>query len=217
MLAKKDIEAIRNELSRYDEVREQVLSLSRETVRLAGSAILEIHRGDLGGAEGTIRRVEVALEKVQKLCQDFPEFKTSPGVVVAFQEYVEAATLRAFVERYRIPSLADVGGEPRSYMLGMLDAIGEFRRMSLNSLRKGKVDFAEKTLGVMEGIYEDLQSLDHTSIIPTFRVKMDAARRIIEATRGDVVTEVRRYSLEQALDRLGKRVGAIGRARKQHC
>jgi hypothetical protein len=35
---------------------------------------------------------------------------------------------------------------------------------------------------------------------------MDAARRIIETTRGDVVTEVRRFSLEQALDRLGKKI-----------
>ena len=99
-------------------------------------------------------------------------------------------------------------------MLGLLDVIGEFRRMSLNGLRKGDVPLAEKTLSVMEGIYEDLQSLDHTSIIPTFRVKMDAARRIIEATRGDVVTEARRLSLEQALDRMAKKVSST-KARRQ--
>ena len=99
-------------------------------------------------------------------------------------------------------------------MLGLLDVVGEFRRMCLNGLRKGDVGLAERTLVVMEGIYEDLQSLDHTSIIPTFRVKMDAARRIIEATRGDVVTEARRLSLEQALDRLGKKIEA-GRVRRK--
>ncbi len=208
------METIRNDLSQYDEVREQILSLSREAVRLAGSSILAIHRGDLREADTTIHRVTETLDKVRKLCQDFSDFGTSPGVVVAFQEFVEASTLRAFVEGFRIPSLTDMGGDSRSYMLGMLDAIGEFRRMSLNSLRKGKVELAEKTLGVMEGIYEDLQSLDHTSIIPTFRVKMDAARRIIEATRGDVVTEVRRFSLEQALERLGRRLGPTGRSRK---
>ncbi len=206
MLAKKDLELIRSELSRYDEVREQILSLSREAVRLSGSSILEIHRGDLKEADGTIHRVGETLGRVRKLCQDFSEFKTSPGVVVAFQEFVEATALRSIIGGSKIPSLSDVGGDSRSYMLGLLDAIGEFRRMSLNSLRRGKVELAEKTLGVMEGIYEDLQSLDHTSIIPTFRVKMDAARRIIEATRGDVVTEARRYSLELALDRLGNKL-----------
>ncbi len=214
MIGKRDLENIRADLSRYDEVREQILSLSREAVRLAGSSILEIHRGDLKGASGTIRRAEETLERVRKLCADFSEFRTSPGVVVAFQEFVEASTLWSFVDGGRIPSLADAGVDWRSYMLGLLDVIGEFRRMSLNGLRKGDVGLAEKTLVVMEGIYEDLQGLDHTSIIPTFRVKMDAARRIIESTRGDVVTEARRLSLEQALDRMGKKIDGSRTHRK---
>src|SRR5438552_103656 len=62
--------------------------------------------------------------------------------------------------------------------------------------------------GAMEGVDDDLQTLEHTSIIPTFRVKMDADRGIIESTRGDVVTEVRRFALEQSLDRLEKRLSA---------
>ena len=73
-------------------------------------------------------------------------------------------------------------------------------------LFRSDVGKAEKLLDAMEGVYDDLQTLEHTSIVPTFRVKMDAARRIIETTRGDVVTEVRRFSLEQALDRLGKKI-----------
>ena len=76
--------------------------------------------------------------------------------------------------------------------------------------RRGGIEEAcvtwSRALDAMEGVYDDLQTLEHTSIVPTFRVKMDAARRIIETTRGDVVTEVRRFSLEQALDRLGKKI-----------
>ena len=209
------METIRDDLSRYDGAREQVLALSREAVRMSGSSILEIHRGDLKEARSTLQRVGETLAKISGLCNDFSEFRTSTSVVVAFQEFVEASTLLRFVDAGRIPSLKEAGGDPRSYMLGLLDAVGEFRRMSLNSLRKGKVEVAENLLGVMEGIYEDLQSLNHTSIIPTFRVKMDAARRIIEATRGDVVTEARRFSLEKALDRLGNRLEAGGKPRKK--
>lgn len=206
MLEKKDIELIRQDLSRYDEIREQIFSLSREAVRLSGSSILEIHRGDLKQASTTLDHVKKILGRISGLCRDFSEFRTSQSVVVAFQEFVEATTLRTFVKQDKIPSLKDTGGDPRSYMLGLLDAVGEFRRMTLNYLRRGNVNRAEVILEIMEGLYEDLQGLDHTSIIPTFRVKMDAARRIIESTRGDVVTEARRYSLEQALDRLGKRL-----------
>ncbi len=214
MLDKKDVETIREDLSRYDQVREQIFTLSREAVRMSGSSILEIHRGDLKQARSTLERVEKTLARIDELCRDFSEFRTSASVVVAFQEFVEATTLRTFVDANKIPSLKETGGDARSYMLGLLDGIGEFRRMTLNMLRKGNVDRAERILVMMEGIYEDLQGLDHTSIIPTFRVKMDAARRIIESTRGDVVTEARRYSLEQSLDRLGKRLETGKKSRK---
>ncbi len=206
MLSKKDLIGIQKELSHYDQVREQILSLSRLATRNAGSSILEIHRGDLKDAAATLGGVEETLDKIEALAKDFSEFRHSQGVLVAFQEYVEATTLRTFAQQEKIPSLKEVKGDYRSYILGLLDAVGEFRRMALNSLRKGNVERAEKLLDAMEGIYDNLQTLEHTSIVPTFRVKMDAARRIIESTRGDVVTEVRRFSLEQALDRLGKRL-----------
>jgi translin len=206
VLSKKDLTSIQKQLVHFDEVREEILSLSRTATRLAGSSILEIHRGDMNSASNTISKVEQTLSKIETLSNDFSEFKSSQGVVVAFQEYVEAMTLRAFAENERIPGISELKSDNRSYVLGLLDAVGEFRRMALNSLRRSEVKKAEKLLGAMEGIYDDLQTLDHTSIIPTFRVKMDAARRIIESTRGDVVTEVRRFTLEQSLDRLEKRL-----------
>jgi len=208
VLSKRDLASIQKQLVHYDEAREAVLNLSRTATRLAGSSILEIHRGDMESASNTLCKVEQTLSKIEILANDFSEFKTSSGVVVAFQEYVEAMTLRSFAQSERIPTISELKTDNRSYVLGLLDAVGEFRRMALNSLRRGEVKRAEKLLGTMEGIYDDLQTLEHTSIIPTFRVKMDADRRIIESTRGDVVTEVRRYALEQSLDRLEKRLSA---------
>ena len=208
MLSKRDLASVQKQLVHYDEAREAVLSLSRTATRLAGSSILEIHRGDMEAASNTLRKVEQTLSKIEILANDFSEFKTSSGVVVAFQEYVEAMTLRSFAQSERIPTISELKTDNRSYVLGLLDAVGEFRRMALNCLRRGEVKKAEKLLGAMEGIYDDLQTLEHTSIIPTFRVKMDADRRIIESTRGDVVTEVRRFALEQSLDKLERRLSA---------
>jgi len=206
MLSKKDLTSIQKDLSQYDRARERVLDLSRAATRMASSSILEIHRGDLKAANSTLEQVEKTLQEIEKLSADAPELRSSNGVIVAFQEYVEAITLRKVSRNEGIVSISESGADHRSYMLGLLDAVGEFRRMALNSLRKGDIGKAEKLLDAMEGVYDDLQTLEHTSIVPTFRVKMDAARRIIETTRGDVVTEVRRFSLEQALDRLGKKI-----------
>jgi len=207
LLAKRDLTLIQKGLARFDSVREEILTLSRLATRLSGSSILEIHRGDLVAASSSLQQAERVLTRIDAVSEGFAELRASQGVIVAFQEFVEASALRSFVEKGRVPSLSDVRSDARSYMLGLLDVIGEFRRMALNSLRKGDVGKAESLLGLMEGIYEDLQSLEHTAIVPTFRVKMDAARRIIETTRGDVVTEVRRFGLEQALGRLEKRLG----------
>jgi predicted translin family RNA/ssDNA-binding protein len=41
-------------------------------------------------------------------------------------------------------------------------------------------------------------------LIPGLRRKCDIARRIIEATRGDVTLDSRRSSLENAIERLAK-------------
>ncbi len=206
MLLRKDLASIQRDLSQYDRSRERVLDLSRAATRMASSSILDIHRGDLKAASLTLERAEKTLQEIEKLSTSAPELRSSNGVIVAFQEYVEAITLRKVAQEKGIVSMAESNADHRSYLLGLLDAIGEFRRMALNSLRRGDVGKAEKLLDSMEGIYDDLQTLEHTLIVPTFRVKMDAARRIIETTRGDVVTEVRRFSLEQALDRLGKKL-----------
>jgi translin len=213
VLTKKDLSSIQKQLSHYDEVREQVLTLSRNAIRLASGSILEIHRGKLDVADRNIQEIEKVLLKIQQVAEDIPELATSQNVFVAYQEYTEALTLKSFAETGKIPSLQDSGGFYRPYLLGLLDVVGEFRRMALNSLRKGDVPKAEKLLDGMESIYDNLQVLEHTSIVPTFRAKMDASRRIIEATRGDVVTEVRRFALEKALNRVEQRLSSSSAAK----
>jgi predicted translin family RNA/ssDNA-binding protein len=61
----------------------------------------------------------------------------------------------------------------------------------------------------MEKTYEDLMALDRTSILPNFRRKLDASRRIVEATRGDVATDLRRMSLEKALRDVERRLESM--------
>src|SRR5437879_9900666 len=103
-------------------------------------------------ATSTLRKVEQTLSKIHILSNYFSEFKTSSGVLVAFQEYVEAMTLRSFAQKERIPTISELKIDNRSYVLGLLDAVGEFRRMALNCLRGGEVKRAEKLLGAREGI-----------------------------------------------------------------
>ena len=57
-MEKGDLKRIQGELSKLDEARERILKVSRQAVRLSGSAVIQIHRFELGKARKTLRRAE---------------------------------------------------------------------------------------------------------------------------------------------------------------
>ena len=206
LLRRVDIKVIQKNLAELDAARDGVFAVSRMAIRSAGRAIVELHRGDFAKASEQIASAEAALRDLEKMVRKREELKYLGNVDVAYQEYAEAKLLYCVMKEERILSIDEAGVETKSYLLGLLDFIGELRRMCLNHLRAGQVSKAEYSLEAMEGIYEDLYSIDHTAIIPNFRHKMDIARKIIETTRGDVVTDVRRLSLENALRDFEKKI-----------
>ncbi len=202
----KELKKIQDDLRKYDQAREKVFELSRLVTRLCGWSIIQTHRSELQKARSTLEEARKSLKQVNTSVAKYPELKNAGSVRVAEQEYAEALGLYDLVTTKKMPSLKKTGVESSSYLLGLLDLIGELRRLTLNHLRAGRGTQAEETLTTMEHLYENLLSLDHTAIIPTFRNKSDNARRIIESTRGDVVTEMRRLSLEHAIRSLEEKL-----------
>jgi len=207
MLSKSDMERIQNELLSYDKARERLQVLTRNATRLCGWGMVQIHRGALREANKTLSEAKEALDEIEKLLSAHVELPQFGQVLVAFQEYAEAKLLFQMKKTGKLASLSEIGTSSTAYLLGMLDFIGEMRRMILDGLRNGKTDDAQHLLTKMEKVYEDLFSLDRTSILPNFRRKLDAARRILETTRGDVASDMRRVSLEKALRSLERRLG----------
>lgn len=208
MLSKIDIEKIQNELLSYDKARERLQTLTRNATRLCSWAIIQVHRGKLGQASKTLAEAKRSLDELESLLSAHSELPQFGQVLVAFQEYAEAKLIFQMKKSGKLASLRDVGTSTTAYLLGMLDFVGEMRRMTLDSLRRGNADEAQTLLTTMEKVYEDLMSFDRTSILPNFRRKLDAARRIVEATRGDVATDLRRVSLEKALRSVERKLGS---------
>ena len=213
MLSKSDIEKIQSELFSYDKAREKLQTLTRNATRLCSWAIIQVHRGKLSQATKTLNDAKRSLDELQSLLTSHAELPQFGQVLVAFQEYAEAKLLFKLKKSGTIASLSEVGGNSTAYLLGMLDFVGEMRRMILDALRRGNAEEAQNLLTKMEGIYEELMSLDRTSILPNFRRKLDAARRILETTRGDVATDLRRVSLEKALRGVERKLGSMGSKR----
>jgi len=203
-LLKSDLKAIKNELKNLDETREKIIKIARIIIRLSSNSITQIHRFELKKANKTISKAEKWVEKLNELIKDNPNIKYNGNLQVAFQEYVEAKLLYNIASNKKLVSFKLLKVDSISYILGLLDLIGELRRMVLNLLRKGKIKDAEHILNLMESIYDDLVTLDHTSFIQTFRRKLDIARRLIEITRGDVINDLRKISLEKAINEFKK-------------
>ena len=214
MLSKKDMEKIQNQLLSYDKARERLQVLSRNATRLCGWAMVQIHRGNLNQANKTLSEAKQALDEIEKLLSAHVELPQFGQVLVAFQEYAEGRLLLQMKKNGNLASLHEIGTNSTAYLLGMLDFIGEMRRMILDCLRNGKTEDAQHLLSKMEKVYEDLFSLDRTSILPNFRRKLDAARRILEITRGDVASDIRRVSLEKAVRSLERRLGSTTRTKR---
>ena len=199
MLSKSDIERIQSELLAYDKAREQLQTLTRDATRLCSWAIIQVHRGHMEQASKTLADAKRSIDQLETLLSAHSELPQFGQVLVAFQEYSEAKLLYQLKRTGKVAAMKEVGTTSTAYLLGMLDFVGEMRRLILDSLRRGEAEEAQRFLSTMEGIFEDLMSLDRTSILPNYRHKLDAARRILETTRGDVATDLRRVSLEKAL------------------
>jgi translin len=118
----------------------------------------------------------------------------------ALQEYAEANIFFTLIKEGRFVTPEEIKVPSIEYTLGLADVIGEYRRLSLDTLREGDVEKGEEYLKLMDEIFIELLELDEAYMhVPGLRRKTDVARKIIEVTRGDITQEVRRKNLEDYL------------------
>jgi len=192
-------EAIREAYEQKNELMRGV----RRTTKLAKRAIFSIHKGELEEARRMLDEAREELVKMRAFLNERPDVAGINVLGPAYQEYSEAEILLALVSGSEIPGPDELDVPPGHYVLGLADVIGELRRRALEALKSGRFEGAESCLELMEEIYMELISLDEAqAVLPELRRKCDIARRLIEATRGDISVEARRRSLEEALGRL---------------
>ncbi|MEM3479400.1 MAG: translin family protein [Candidatus Bathyarchaeia archaeon] len=200
MSLKDILSKIRDDSLRKDEVRQEVQTAVRRTTRLSKQAIFLIHKGVIDGAESLLEEARLNLDKIKSISETYPELFFAGLVDSAFEEYSEAHILLKLVKDgvFVKPEEIEVSGE--SYVLGLADVIGELRRRSLDLIRRGDVEGAEECLTLMENIYNEIIGCDELLILVSgLRRKCDIARRVIEATRGDITAEVRRTVLNNTM------------------
>ncbi len=189
----------------------------RRVTRLSKQAIFLVHKDNLEKAEETLGEAWEAFTKLDALSKNDPELSCMGDVDAAFQEYAEAHIFHKIVKEKRFVDWEEIKVPVASYVLGLADVVGELRRRALDSLRKKDFKTAEKCLGTMENIYMELINLDEIQYLASgLRRKCDIARRVIEATRGDITIEIRRDTLENSMNELKKAIEAGTEIKKKN-
>ena len=205
MSLKDTLEKIQEEILKKDEIRQEIQNIVRKTTRLSKQAIFLAHKDRIEDAENLLKEASANLSKLDEISKTYPDLYYSGLVNSAFEEYAEANLFLKIISKGKFVGPKEIGVPSESYVLGLADVIGELRRRSLDLIRKGNVKDAEKCLEIMETIYAEIISHDDLLIlISGLRRKCDIARRVIEATRGDVTVEIRRSMLNNAMKDLQK-------------
>jgi len=195
---KSSLPLISKNLEKTNSKREFLIKNNRETVILCSQAIISIHKNDLNTAKKKIAKAKSELTKLkQKTSGNLVRYIITPE-----QEFVEAASLLAVIEGKEIPSVKSLNVSDESYILGLLDCIGELKRQVIDKIRVGDSKRATQLFDVMENLYLLLYPFaSYDKIVKETRRKLDVNRMLVEETRSVLTEEIRRQELIKAINK----------------
>ena len=195
---KSSLPLISKNLEKTNSKREFLIKNNRETVILCSQAIISIHKNDLNTAKKKIAKAKSELTKLkQKTSGNLVRYIITPE-----QEFVEAASLLAVIEGKEIPSVKSLNISDESYILGLLDCIGELKRQVIDKIRVGDSKRATQLFDVMENLYLLLYPFaSYDKIVKETRRKLDVNRMLVEETRSVLTEEIRRQELIKAINK----------------
>ena len=198
---KPELEKIAKLLSETQDAREFLLKNTREIIILCSRAIISVHKGDIKAAKINLKKTTSLLKKYHKRAiGDLRRYIITPE-----QEFVEAACLIAIVEKKEIPINNKLKVLPESYILGLLDCVGELKRMILDKIRSNDVNEAGRIFEIMENMYLYLYPFSmYDKVVKEARRKIDVDRILVDDARGAITEEKRRSELIKTLNKLQK-------------
>jgi translin len=184
--------------------RERLIKESREIISLSAKTIISIHTANFQQAQDLSKQAKKRLQELRKVAgTDLVRYILMPE-----QEFVESSVMLAISKHRQIPSLEKLDVSPSSYILGLLDAIGELKRSVYDDIRQNQMESGEKKFETMESLYTMLSSFAvYDNIVQGVKRKLDIARILIEDTRSTITEEVRRSEFMVAVKDLSDKLG----------
>ena len=186
----KNLEKIINKIEKNiddkDKVREKALRYSREIIINCRRAIQLIHNDSMDKSILLIKEAISKLSDLYDLTKNHSDLSHSGFIENAAQEVVEAVCLYNIILGEDLPDPDELHVTYSSYLNGLCDVVGEFRRKSLDLILNGHPEKANDYLRYMEDIYGAILRFDYPSGLIPIKKKQDLVRGLIEKTRGEL-------------------------------
>lgn len=202
------VKAMEARFSDQLERREKILKGSRDVIASCSRAIIGVHTGKAKDSEKELSNARSLLAELKKSADG----TVSRYLISPEAEFVEASAVLSLSKGKEVPSMDSLKASPEAYLLGLLDTVGEMKRLVLDSIMRGEYKDAKRYFGVMEELYSVCSPLavyDH--VAQGARRKIDVARMLVEDIRGVMMEESRRASVTGAMARLEKKLGPRSR------
>ncbi len=194
---------IRQNFDARTAARDRALAQARQLTRACSLAIRAVHRDESDVMQEHLDEARKLAESLKSDLAGYPDLLYAGYTQDALKEFVEANVTCALIQNLALQTPEELGVAGFTYLNGLAEVIGELRRRTLDILRHGYSQEAERLLGIMDDIYSVLVTIDYPDAITNgLRRQTDLARGIIEKTRGDITFSLRGEHLEQAIGRL---------------
>jgi translin len=197
------LDEINYDLKNVEERREKLIKGTRDVISLCNKSIVALHHNEMDKAEKNMHQAKTMLDEFRQ----YSKTDLYKYVSVAEQEIVEAYGLKSVIQNSAIPSMRELNVSGPSYITGLLDCIGEIKRMVYDRMRIGRGEDAAKLFSLMQDIYSSVYPFavyDH--LVSGMRRKLDVAKMLIEDVRAVVTEEMRRDVLIKAIDSLERKL-----------
>ncbi len=182
--------------------RDRILKTSRDSISLCSKAIVHIHTGKMEDAELEIKEAGKTLKALKK---EAGQGSLSRYLVSPEAEFVEASSVQAIVLGRPLPRAEELKVSGEAYLMGLLDTVGEVKRLLLDAIMRSEIEKAERYFELMEGLYSMLSSFAvFDNVVSGLRRKIDVARMLTEDVRGIMAEEARRSKLNASMKALQK-------------
>lgn len=200
-----DIEKINKKFKDVEERRNAIIKGTRDATIFCSKAIVSLHSHKKKESIEYIEKAKNLLQEFRQLGKD----DLQKYLYIAEQEFVEAFCLFSIAENSVIPSMKSLEVSDISYVMGLLDCIGEIKRMIIDKIRAEGTSNVNALFELMDKIYGTIYPLAvYDNLMPGLRKKLDVSRILIENVRAIITEEQRRTKMIEMLEDFEEKIMA---------